>query len=178
MEQVSIEEAAAKDIPEIRRLAVLVWNQHYPSVIGRRQVDYMLDLMYSEKSLAAQMQEKKHRFFLVRNGGEIIGFISCHLENKNELFINKFYINQQMAGKGIGSAVFRLILMKYSPDTVRLTVNRQNVKAINFYFRNGFTIERVADFEIGNGFVMNDFVMVWRPKTPGNEQIHFNTPRH
>jgi ribosomal protein S18 acetylase RimI-like enzyme len=40
-----------------------------------------------------------------------------------------------------------------------LTVNRQNFKAINFYFKNGFVIDEVADFEIGNGFVMNDFVM-------------------
>jgi hypothetical protein len=36
-----------------------------------------------------------------------------------------------------------------------------NYKAINFYFKNGFTIEKVADFDIGDGYFMNDFVMIW-----------------
>jgi hypothetical protein len=48
---------------------------------------------------------------------------------------------------------------------MRLTVNRQNYKSINFYFKIGFRIEKCADFPIGNGFVMNDFVMVWRKPT-------------
>ena len=52
------------------------------------------------------------------------------------------------------------------PLTVRLTVNRQNFKSVNFYFKNGFTIERVADFDIGNGYVMNDFVMMWKKPQP------------
>jgi hypothetical protein len=28
----------------------------------------------------------------------------------------------------------------------------------------GFVIEQVADFDIGGGYFMNDFVMVYRPK--------------
>ena len=54
------------------------------------------------------------------------------------------------------------LLKLLKPEELRLTVNRQNFKSINFYFKNGFKIEQVADFDIGNGYVMNDFVMVWR----------------
>jgi ribosomal protein S18 acetylase RimI-like enzyme len=43
---------------------------------------------------------------------------------------------------------------------LRLQVNRQNYKAINFYFRNGFIIESIADFDIGDGYFMNDFIML------------------
>jgi hypothetical protein len=45
-----------------------------------------------------------------------------------------------------------------------LTVNRKNYKAINFYFKNGFTIKEIADFDIGNGFFMNDFIMIKKIK--------------
>jgi ribosomal protein S18 acetylase RimI-like enzyme len=48
-----------------------------------------------------------------------------------------------------------------SAQSIRLTVNRENYKAINFYFKLGFKIEKVADFDIGQGYVMNDFVMLW-----------------
>jgi len=43
---------------------------------------------------------------------------------------------------------------------LRLQVNRQNYKAVNFYFKMGFIIESVGDFDIGGGYFMNDFVMV------------------
>jgi hypothetical protein len=37
-----------------------------------------------------------------------------------------------------------------------------NVASINFYFKNGFKIEKWADFEIGNGYEMNDYIMLWK----------------
>ena len=41
-----------------------------------------------------------------------------------------------------------------------LNVNRANVKAVRAYERCGFTIRERGDFPIGNGFVMEDFIMV------------------
>jgi ribosomal protein S18 acetylase RimI-like enzyme len=46
------------------------------------------------------------------------------------------------------------------PKSITLSVNRQNFKSINFYFKNGFKIKSVEDFDIGNDYEMNDFVMV------------------
>jgi ribosomal protein S18 acetylase RimI-like enzyme len=45
-------------------------------------------------------------------------------------------------------------------NAMRLQVNRKNVKAINFYFKNGFVIEDAKDFDIGSGYFMKDFVMI------------------
>jgi RimJ/RimL family protein N-acetyltransferase len=121
----------------------------------------MLEKMYSTESLKEQMQIKQHHFFLLYLAEEAIGFISMHEENTGAWFLNKFYINQQKASKGLGSAALQMIIAQLKVQKMTLTVNRQNYKSINFYFKNGFVIERVADFDIGNGYVMNDFVMVW-----------------
>jgi RimJ/RimL family protein N-acetyltransferase len=40
-----------------------------------------------------------------------------------------------------------------------LQVNRHNRGAIEAYLRNGFVISREAKFDIGHGFVMDDYVM-------------------
>lgn len=154
--------ATTADIKEISELAALIWNQHYPNIIGQKQVDYMLELMYSAESLQGQMQKKLHQFILIKVNNVSQGFISVHTENNREWVLNKFYINQHVASKGIGSKAFELLKEIIRPTKITLTVNRQNFKAINFYFKQGFKIERVADFDIGNGFVMNDFVMVWK----------------
>ena len=69
----------------------------------------------------------------------------------------------EQRGRGLGAAVFGALLDQY-PDAleIRLTVNRQNYKSINFYFKIGFIIESCLDIPIGEGYVMNDFQMLWR----------------
>jgi diamine N-acetyltransferase len=164
MQPLQLIEAKESDIHEIGALASLIWNQHYPSIISQTQIDYMLNMMYREESLKEQMDLKKHVFYLIKSVNRSIGFLSVHLEKEETWFMNKFYIHQQEAAKGIGSKVFKLLIEKINPKKITLTVNRQNFKSINFYFKNGFVIERVADFDIGNGYLMNDFVMVWEKK--------------
>lgn len=161
MSNVTLTEATTADIKVIAALANTIWNQHYPAIIGQQQVDYMLNLMYSDASLRQQMEIKRHRFFIVQSNEKTVGFISVNKENPGEWFLNKFYIDQNIAAKGIGSRAFIELKNILTPKKISLTVNRQNFKSINFYFKMGFKIERVANFDIGEGYVMNDFVMVW-----------------
>jgi diamine N-acetyltransferase len=164
MGDVTLSAAADTDTGAISALAGKIWMQHYPSIIGMDQVRYMLRLMYSHEALAEQMQKKGHRFFFVNVDGAREGFLSVHTDSDGSWWFNKFYVNQDIAAKGIGSKAFDLLVEMLKPDTLHLTVNRQNYKSINFYFKKGFRIERVADFDIGDGYVMNDFVMVWKRK--------------
>ncbi|MFN3341959.1 MAG: GNAT family N-acetyltransferase [Flavobacteriales bacterium] len=126
------------------------------------QVEYMLGKMYSSEALHQQMQEEQV-FYLILFGNQEVGFVAVSLKSDCELFLHKFYIDDSMQGKGVGATVFQFILDAYPQiTTVRLTVNRQNYRSINFYFKLGFRIDQVADFDIGDGYVMNDFVMVYR----------------
>jgi diamine N-acetyltransferase len=155
--------ADSQDIPIIIQLANEIWWQHYPEIIGEGQVAFMLDTMYSESALSTQMQEKNHQFFLVNDGTETIGFISVAENETLELFINKFYILNTHQGKNAGANVYAKILQLFpSTKWVRLTVNRQNYKSINFYFKLGFKIEKVIDIDLDKGYQMNDFVMLHR----------------
>lgn len=152
--------AQQKDLDTIANLARQIWNDHYVNIIGQVQVDYMLDKMYNHQSLVEQLTVKKHAFYLIKNNNEIIGFLSVSSENNADYFLHKFYIQQQKSNSGIGTEVLNLLIKTTDPKSLTLTVNRQNYKSINFYFKNGFKIERVEDFDIGDGYQMNDFVMV------------------
>lgn len=152
--------AEEKDLTTISKLAKIIWNDHYVSIIGQQQVDYMLDKMYNHQSLVEQLTRKKHVFYLIQKDNETIGFISVSAENNTDYFLHKFYIHQQKSNLGIGSEALNLLVNLTNPKSLILTVNRKNIKSINFYFKNGFKIDRVEDFDIGDGYVMNDFVMV------------------
>lgn len=148
-------------LTEVRELAYKIWNDHYPEIIGQEQVDYMLDKMYDLQSLRNQL-EKGDMFYLVRDGDLSLGFASVTEENSGEWFLNKLYVDTTNQRSGIGKGLMDFIISENSIDTLRLQVNRQNYKAINFYFKYGFVIERVADFDIGDGYFMNDFIMIWK----------------
>lgn len=161
MQAIQLITATINDISTIRDLAYEIWNDYYVPIIGQNQVDYMLANMYNGESLVEQMEIKNHKFFIVKNNLVPLGFVSVFNEREDEWFINKFYIKQSIAAKGIGTEAFNNLKQIITPKKITLTVNRQNYKSINFYFKNGFKIKAVADFDIGNGYFMNDFIMEW-----------------
>jgi hypothetical protein len=161
MLDLKLSEAGESDLADIAGLASLVWNQHYPSIIGQEQIDYMLEMMYSPASLRDQLLTKHHRFFIIHCGTEKIGFLSLNNENNGNWHLNKFYVNQEKNFRGAGSWAFGEIVKLLQPEKITLTVNRGNYKSINFYFKMGFRIKELIQIDIGNGFVMDDFVMEW-----------------
>ena len=155
-----IKSATIQDIPIVQQLAKKIWNEHYVPFIGEAQINYMLGLFYSEESLSKQMSEGQN-FYLIENEGVTAGFLGVTPKSDVEFFINKFYVDAR--GKGIGKNVFTALLALYpNTEIIRLNVNKHNFKSINFYFKMGFQIENTAVFDIGNNYVMDDFMMIWK----------------
>lgn len=155
--------ANIEDIPLIYNLAEETWNEHYISIITQAQIDYMLDLMYSPAAIEKQINTG-HEFTLVYVNDKPAGYISINKETKGEFFLNKFYVLKEFRNLKLGEQLLkhREIELGEHLKTMRLFVNRENFKSINFYFKMGFSIERVIDQHIGNNFYMNDFVMIKR----------------
>jgi RimJ/RimL family protein N-acetyltransferase len=157
--------ATEKDIPVIAELADRIWKKHYVPFTGLTHVEYMLDLMYSPQSITRQMKEGQN-FTLLYEQGKPLGYIAISTKDHKNYFLHKFYIEVSEHGKGIGSKALDYILgTMRNLETVELTVNRQNYKSVNFYFKHGFIIKEVADFDVGNGFFMYDFVMTATAKS-------------
>jgi diamine N-acetyltransferase len=153
--------ARLDELAAIAAMAKRIWNVHYLPIIGQVQVDYMLELMYSESALQHQVREGQV-FYIGSLHGRDVGYISVSLKEQSVYFLHKFYIETDVQGKGLGKLFFEELLKIYADlNTFYLTVNRKNFKSINFYFKLGFVIEEVKDFDIGSGFLMEDFVMRW-----------------
>lgn len=160
MSNISYRKAFAAEVGIISGLADRIWKKHYITIITMEQIEYMLKRMYSDQALTKQMEEG-HDFTIVSVNGKDVGYISLSKNEKNEYFLHKFYVEVDEQGKGIGTKLFEYILTQLvDARSIKLTVNRKNYKAINFYFKNGFIIDEVADFDIGDGYFMNDFVML------------------
>ena len=158
-----IRKATPADTGTIAALAEKIWMQYYPEIITVEQIRYMLDKMYSAPALQQQMSEGQD-FYLLLENEQPIGYCSFSTTEPGHYFLHKFYVDTHYHGKGIGTFLLNEMLKQLAPVlTVRLTVNRKNYRSINFYFKNKFTIEKVEDFDIGNNYFMNDFIMLLKP---------------
>jgi GNAT superfamily N-acetyltransferase len=152
---------SVNDINQICDLAKIIWQKHYPPIIGQAQVDYMLKNMYNFESVLDQINNKGQQFYFILQEKKTIGFLSVTNEGSDCWMLNKFYVLEEKAGKGLGTNTLEELKKIIHPKKIRLTVNRNNFRSINFYFKNGFRIDSVAQFDIGEGYIMDDFIMVW-----------------
>ena len=155
---ISFKPAAENDISLIAQLADKIWREHYPAMITVKQIDYMLRTRYSAPVIEAKMQ-RGEQFYLAYLDNEAVGYASIELK-ESYYYLHKFYLDVSKHRRGVGKEFFAYLLMQMEASKpIKLQVNRQNVKAINFYFKMGFTIEYAADFNIGENYFMQDLVM-------------------
>jgi GNAT superfamily N-acetyltransferase len=157
----TVTKAGIADIPLIRQLTFTIWPQTYSSIISQQQIDYMLKKMYNPATLQKQMEEEGCTFIIVRDDDAAVAFASYNEINPQAWKLNKIYILPSQQGKGTGKFMINYIFDEIRPlhaKSLQLQVNRHN-KAKDFYENLGFKIIETADFDIGNGFFMNDYVM-------------------
>ena len=156
-----IKKAEIDDIALIRELTFRVWPQTYASILSQEQIDYMLEMMYSESSLKNQMTEDGCQFIIVYENGNPVGFASYSKEKAQIWKLNKIYVLQNQQGKGTGKYVINHIIeeiKKQNATSLYLQVNRYN-NAKTFYEKLGFAEIDFINLDIGNGYFMNDYVM-------------------
>ncbi|SJZ40562.1 Ribosomal protein S18 acetylase RimI [Pilibacter termitis] len=136
-----------------------IWQDVFVSIIGQKQVDYMLIHYQGEKAIQEEM-ENGSVYYLIEHEGEYIGYFAYELEQEH-LFISKLYLKNSMRGKGISStcfAFFEKIAKENNKEKLFLHVNRGNHQAIDVYLHKGFKIVQEVDTPFGD-FVLNDYFM-------------------
>ena len=74
--------AELNDLPLIRQLAYDIWPNTFAAILSPEQIDYMLDMMYSENAVRHQMNALNHIFLLAVEKGKAVGYISYELNYK------------------------------------------------------------------------------------------------
>ena len=160
---ITVCQAKLNDIVAIRHIAKATWPVTFAGILSEEQIAYMMQLTYSANAIEDDILKKNHVFLLAKENGKAIGF-TCYELNYSEhptTKIHKIYILPTHQGKGIGKLFFNeisTIAKKNNNNKLTLNVHRDN-RAIQFYKHIGFTIDRAEDINIGNGFLLHDYVM-------------------
>jgi len=146
------------EVIAVQKLAYEIWNEYYPPIIGKEQVDYMLESFQTARAILQQIQEGYLYFLLVKNGINI-GYMSVQKQDTS-LFMSKLYILQDARKQGHAKQALLFLkefARKEGLKNIFLTVNRNNEAAIRSY--EGLSFKKTGSLiqDIGNGFTMDDF---------------------
>jgi len=152
-----------KQIITVAQLAQEIWEEYYPTIITQEQIHYMINTFQSPEAIENQIQEGMQYYLAISNEDEI-GYLAYAAEKDCSLFLSKIYIKRNFRNRGKGREMFAFILgqaQKQKLKTVRLTVNKNNSASVEKYLKMGFSITDSVVKNIGNGFYMDDYVMVY-----------------
>jgi len=162
---ITIRKAKEQDIEVIRDIAAATWPSTYLDIIGQNQIDYMLDKMYNKGELLNQLMEG-HIFLIAEDNENQFGFAGYSVVNHEERVykLHKLYVLPSAHGKGVGKILINEVFNQVKDSgasALQLNVNKHN-KAKDFYLKGGFTIKESVKIDIGEGYVMDDYVMEYR----------------
>lgn len=150
------------DTPEllhrVAALAQIIWREHYPPLIGEKQVEYMLQHFHSEDIMRRQAAEGME-FYLVKEEGLEAGYFAVQYR-ENDLFLSKFYLRREARGKGLSRRMMAWIERLAAQKGLRritLTTHKRNAIALRAYEGLGFRIVEPVVTDIGDGYVMDDY---------------------
>ena len=152
-----------KDIQNVAVLANEIWHQHFVPIIGIDQVEYMVDKFQSYPAISNQIRQEGYEYFQIYLHDTFAGYTGIHAE-KDALFLSKLYIRQDCRGQRLASHALSFLIhlcKERGLGKIWLTCNKYNSDTLAVYDHLGFriTAEQVAD--IGNGFVMDDYILTY-----------------
>jgi len=165
-EAVRLDPLTEADFGVVAALADTIWRSHYGAMISMAQIDYMLDGRYTAENLRRYVDADDRWLWLLRVDGEAVGYCSCSLgEGEDEMKLEQLYLLPSLHGRGLGGRMLRHVEAQgraQGRDVLWLTVNKGNAGSIAVYRKAGFAVRREAVFDIGHGYVMDDYVMAKR----------------
>ena len=159
------------DFPVLRELADTIWRQHYVGIISAAQIDSMLAGRFTDEALGEHMQAADRWLEILRLAGTPVGYCGYELADMDgdrseaspaAMKLGQLYVLETHRGMGLGRFMLGHIegrTRELGCRSLWLQVNKQNTGAIGFYRAAGLEVVREAVFEIGGGFVMDDYVM-------------------
>lgn len=146
-----------EEIKTLAELASEIWHEYWPCILTPEQIDYMVENFQSENAIKEQIANENYTYYFLIIDGEVAGYTGVS-EKGEYLFLSKLYIKKEFRHQGIGRKAFDEI-KKLGFDKIQLTVNKYNKNTIEAYLKYGFKIIDEAVTDIGNGFVMDDYIM-------------------
>ena len=158
---VTLDKIREADFEALIALAYAIWLPHYSPLVGAEKTEYILSLRFTPENLSAYIGAADKGLELLRVDGELAGYCS-YAKHGDELKLEQLYLLSEHKGRGLGGLMLRHVESRardFACQRIFLQVAKGNEDAIAVYLRTGFAIREAVEIDIGDGFVMDDYIL-------------------
>lgn len=160
MESIEIRRVTADDV---QTLSEIGRRTFFETFSGGNTEDNMTDYLeerFSAARLSTEIGDENSEFYFAKLDEEVIGYLKLNkglaqteMKNANALEIERIYVLKDFHGKKVGQLLYETAIrsaVQSGVDYVWLGVWERNLRAIEFYKKNGFVAFDKHIFKLGD----------------------------
>jgi ribosomal protein S18 acetylase RimI-like enzyme len=168
MEVIHIIKVTTGDVDRLQQISRQTFYETFSAVNTAENMKKYLEEEFSVEKLTAECNNPESAFYFATLGGTIIGYLKLNvgqsqteIKDDNAIEIERIYVLKEFHGKNVGQLLYEKaihIAEQTNAGYVWLGVWEKNMRAINFYTKNGFVPFDKHIFRLGND-VQTDLIM-------------------
>lgn len=160
MKNIEIRKATLNDVDQVLKISRQTFSETFSADNSADDMKKYLDENFSIDKLANELNNKNSEFYFTTLDNVVIGYLKLNfgeaqteLKDSKTLEIERIYVLKEYHGKSVGQILYEQAIQvakQKEAEYIWLGVWEENLKAINFYKKNGFTEFDRHIFKLGN----------------------------
>ncbi|ENK1243952.1 GNAT family N-acetyltransferase [Clostridium sporogenes] len=148
----TISKVKKDEIYEVKEILSSVWADTYKYILSEDVINRVTNLWHDAKQLEKQCELKDTLFIVAKEDDQnILGLATANLIDDSIINLSRLYVKVGHQRSGIGNLLLNYIIKEFDfINKIQLEVAVGNIKAINFYCKNGFIERTLKNEEIEN----------------------------
>ncbi|GAA4165847.1 spermidine/spermine N(1)-acetyltransferase [Chryseobacterium ginsenosidimutans] len=160
MTSITIKKASTEDLETIQNVGRETFYETFAKHNSEDEMQKYLDESFASEKLIKELNTPDSQFFIAWEDENPIGYLKVNsgksqteLQDENSIEIERIYVKSEYHGKKVGQILYDKALeiaLQEKKKYLWLGVWEENVRAVNFYKKNGFVEFDKHIFKLGN----------------------------
>ncbi|MEX6690844.1 GNAT family N-acetyltransferase [Danxiaibacter flavus] len=160
MKEIKIRRVSVDDVNELQEISRKTFSETFSGHNTQENMAKYLEEGLSVERLTGELSNEHSAFYFALDNNNAIGYLKLNfgasqteLRDNNAVEIERIYVLQAYQGKKVGQLLYEKAIEVAKQKNVRyvwLGVWEENLKAINFYKKNGFIEFDEHIFKLGD----------------------------
>ncbi|TYP99133.1 hypothetical protein C7447_102452 [Tenacibaculum adriaticum] len=155
-----IRKVLPNEINQLQKIGMQTFSEAFSSENSEENMKEYLEKSFSTEKLKTELIDENSEFYFATAENNVVGYLKINfgqsqteIKGENALEIERIYVLKEFQGKKIGQLLFEKameISRQKNVDYVWLGVWEENLRAIQFYHKNGFVEFDKHIFKLGD----------------------------
>ena len=160
MKNIDIQKVTLSDINQLQKIGRQTFSETFSGDNSEEDMKKYLDENFSVEKLTDELNNKNSEFYFAKLENTVIGYLKLNfgesqteLKDNKALEIERIYVPKEFHGQSVGQILYEKAIQvakQKNVDYVWLGVWEENLRALSFYKKNGFTEFDKHIFKLGN----------------------------